>query len=78
VLFAVEASKRWAGDGITANAPHPGGIWPRLQRYVTEADLDRLRRPSTEWTRWPARPASRLSQKTRYGLGILAIRLAAL
>ena len=24
VLFAVEATRRWAGDGITANAVHPG------------------------------------------------------
>jgi NAD(P)-dependent dehydrogenase (short-subunit alcohol dehydrogenase family) len=26
VLFAVEATRRWAGDGITANAVHPGTI----------------------------------------------------
>ena len=26
VLFAVEATKRWASEGITANAVHPGGI----------------------------------------------------
>jgi hypothetical protein len=26
VLFAVEATRRWAGDGITANALMPGGI----------------------------------------------------
>jgi NAD(P)-dependent dehydrogenase (short-subunit alcohol dehydrogenase family) len=26
VLFAVEATRRWAGDGITANALYPGGI----------------------------------------------------
>jgi NAD(P)-dependent dehydrogenase (short-subunit alcohol dehydrogenase family) len=26
VLFAVEATRRWAGDGITANAVHPGAI----------------------------------------------------
>src|SRR3984957_7042711 len=43
VLFAVEASKRWAGDGITANALMPGGIRTNLQRYVSEEDLDRLR-----------------------------------
>ena len=43
VLFAVEASKRWAGDGITANALMPGGIRTNLQRYVTDEDLDRLR-----------------------------------
>jgi NAD(P)-dependent dehydrogenase (short-subunit alcohol dehydrogenase family) len=44
ILFAVEASKRWAADGITVNALHPGGIRTNLQRYVTEEDLDRLRR----------------------------------
>jgi NAD(P)-dependent dehydrogenase (short-subunit alcohol dehydrogenase family) len=43
VLFAVEASKRWAGDGITVNALHPGGIRTNLQRYVTEEELSRLR-----------------------------------
>lgn len=26
VLFAVEAARQWAGDGITANAVHPGAI----------------------------------------------------
>ena len=26
VLFAVEVARRWAGDGITANAVHPGAI----------------------------------------------------
>jgi NAD(P)-dependent dehydrogenase (short-subunit alcohol dehydrogenase family) len=26
VLFAVEATRRWAGDGITTNAVHPGAI----------------------------------------------------
>ena len=29
VLFAVEATRRWAGDGITANAVHPGAIATR-------------------------------------------------
>ena len=43
VLFAVEASKRWAGDGITANALMPGGIRTNLQRYVSEEDLERMR-----------------------------------
>ena len=39
VLFAVEASRRWAGDGITANALMPGGIWTNLQRYWDPAAL---------------------------------------
>jgi NAD(P)-dependent dehydrogenase (short-subunit alcohol dehydrogenase family) len=43
VLFAVEATKRWASDGITANALMPGGIRTNLQRYVTEDELSRLR-----------------------------------
>ena len=43
VLFAVEASKRWAGDGITANALMPGGIRTNLQRYVSGEELERLR-----------------------------------
>jgi NAD(P)-dependent dehydrogenase (short-subunit alcohol dehydrogenase family) len=46
VLFAVEATRRWAGDGITVNALMPGGIRTGLQRYVTDEDLNRLRRES--------------------------------
>lgn len=33
VLFAVEATKRWAADGITANSLMPGSIATNLQRY---------------------------------------------
>jgi NAD(P)-dependent dehydrogenase (short-subunit alcohol dehydrogenase family) len=43
VLFAVEATRRWAGDGITANALMPGGIRTNLQRYVSDEELERLR-----------------------------------
>lgn len=43
VLFAVEATKRWADDGITVNALMPGGIRTNLQRYVTDEELERLR-----------------------------------
>jgi NAD(P)-dependent dehydrogenase (short-subunit alcohol dehydrogenase family) len=46
VLFAVDASRRWANDGITANALMPGGIRTNLQRYVSEEELDRMRRAS--------------------------------
>jgi NAD(P)-dependent dehydrogenase (short-subunit alcohol dehydrogenase family) len=42
VLFAVEANRRWADKGITANALHPGGIATRLQRHVGGADYMRL------------------------------------
>jgi NAD(P)-dependent dehydrogenase (short-subunit alcohol dehydrogenase family) len=33
VLLAVEAQRRWSGDGITANSLHPGAIATNLQRY---------------------------------------------
>lgn len=34
VLFAVEATRRWAADGIVANALMPGGIATPLQRHL--------------------------------------------
>ena len=37
VLFAVEATRRWRDDGITANALMPGGIWTPLQRHWSPA-----------------------------------------
>ena len=36
VLLAVEAARRWASDGITANAVMPGGIRTGLQRHQLE------------------------------------------
>ncbi|RYC14747.1 SDR family NAD(P)-dependent oxidoreductase [Nocardioides zhouii] len=33
VLFAVEAHRRWSGDGITTNALMPGGVWTGLQQH---------------------------------------------
>ena len=36
-LFAVEATRRWAADGIFANAVNPGGIATGLQRNFTPA-----------------------------------------
>lgn len=32
-LFAVELTRRWSGEGTTANALMPGGIWTPLQRH---------------------------------------------
>ncbi len=32
-LFAVEATRRWSAEGITANALMPGGVWTPLQRH---------------------------------------------
>ncbi|MFI9412254.1 SDR family NAD(P)-dependent oxidoreductase [Nocardia gamkensis] len=43
VLFAVEATRRWAEDGITANALMPGGIRTNLQRHVSDEELAQLR-----------------------------------
>ena len=43
VLFAVEGTKRWADDGIFINALMPGAIRTRLQRYVSDEELDRMR-----------------------------------
>jgi NAD(P)-dependent dehydrogenase (short-subunit alcohol dehydrogenase family) len=53
VLFAVEATRRWASDGIVANALMPGGIATPLQRhlpadYAAQA-LDRFRAAGTDF-----------------------------
>ena len=47
VLFAVEATRRWASDGITANALMPGAIPTNLQRHVggTRTAPDQLKTP---------------------------------
>jgi NAD(P)-dependent dehydrogenase (short-subunit alcohol dehydrogenase family) len=44
VLFAVELTRRWAGDGITANALMPGAIDTNLSRHVDNDTLAALRR----------------------------------
>ena len=50
VLFAVEATRRWAPDGIFANALMPGGIATPLQRHLpahyAEQALDAFGRPA--------------------------------
>lgn len=43
VLFAVEATRRWRGDGITANAVHPGAIHTNLSRHMDPKELESLR-----------------------------------
>jgi NAD(P)-dependent dehydrogenase (short-subunit alcohol dehydrogenase family) len=41
VLFAVEATRRWTGEGITANAVHPGAILAtNLTRHYDPAVLE--------------------------------------
>lgn len=41
-LFAVEATRRWAADGIVANTVNPGGVATGLQRHFTRRQLDYL------------------------------------
>ena len=45
ILFTVEATKRWAADGITANALHPGAIKTNLISHIdtTGINLDAFR-----------------------------------
>jgi NAD(P)-dependent dehydrogenase (short-subunit alcohol dehydrogenase family) len=46
VLFAVEANRRWAADGICANALMPGAILTQLQRHTGGKGSGRT---SPEW-----------------------------
>ena len=43
MLFAVGATQRWAGEGITSNALMPGAIPTNLQRHLDPDYLARLR-----------------------------------
>ena len=43
VLFAVEATNRWGGDGIVANAVAPGSILTNLQRYMPAETLNNIK-----------------------------------
>ncbi|GAA3626577.1 SDR family NAD(P)-dependent oxidoreductase [Kineosporia mesophila] len=59
VLFAVEAARRWAPDGITVNALNPGGIRTNLQCHVDPAELEALRKAAAsdgEELRWKTTP----------------------
>lgn len=48
VLFAIEVTRRWAGDGITANAVHPGAIAEtNLSRHMNREELGSLRASGT-------------------------------
>jgi NAD(P)-dependent dehydrogenase (short-subunit alcohol dehydrogenase family) len=44
VLFAVEADRRWADDGIRVNALMPGGIATNLQRHIGPELIENARR----------------------------------
>ncbi|MEH1165906.1 SDR family NAD(P)-dependent oxidoreductase [Micromonospora sp. CPCC 205539] len=41
-LFAVEANRLWADDGITVNAANPGAVTTNLGRHLTEEDYAQL------------------------------------
>jgi NAD(P)-dependent dehydrogenase (short-subunit alcohol dehydrogenase family) len=43
-LFAVEATRRWAADGVVANIVNPGGVATGLQRDFTPQQRDYLAR----------------------------------
>ena len=44
VLFAVEASRRWADEGVTANAVHPGAVaTTNLSPHVDPDELERIK-----------------------------------
>jgi NAD(P)-dependent dehydrogenase (short-subunit alcohol dehydrogenase family) len=57
VLFAVEATRRWAGDGITANAVHPGTI--------ATTNLTRQLGPDVVAALWAAAPYAQTSPGSR-------------
>jgi NAD(P)-dependent dehydrogenase (short-subunit alcohol dehydrogenase family) len=48
VLLAVEATRRWAADGIYANAANPGAIATGLQRHTDGLKTPVERRKSVE------------------------------
>jgi NAD(P)-dependent dehydrogenase (short-subunit alcohol dehydrogenase family) len=43
VLFAVELTRRWAAEGVTANSLMPGGVWTNLQRHWDPGHLADLK-----------------------------------
>jgi NAD(P)-dependent dehydrogenase (short-subunit alcohol dehydrogenase family) len=48
ILFAVEATRRWSGEGVFANAVHPGAIADtNLSRHMDPEALARLRGSGT-------------------------------
>ncbi|HEV7710300.1 MAG TPA: SDR family NAD(P)-dependent oxidoreductase [Asanoa sp.] len=42
ILFVVEAARRWAHDGVTADAVNPGGVRGNLQRNLSAEELAAL------------------------------------
>jgi NAD(P)-dependent dehydrogenase (short-subunit alcohol dehydrogenase family) len=46
VLLVVEATRRWAAEGIHSNAAMPGRVATNLRRHTTDAELARMRAES--------------------------------
>lgn len=58
VLFAVEAARRWADDGITANALMPGGIFTNLQRHMPTENVEAMRQRVGDRAKTPEQGAA--------------------
>jgi NAD(P)-dependent dehydrogenase (short-subunit alcohol dehydrogenase family) len=58
ILFAVEANRRWSGEGIAANALHPGAIETNLSRHLDAAYLEQLRAGGTYRFKTPEQGAA--------------------
>lgn len=58
VLFAVEATRRWADDGITANALMPGGIFTNLQRHMPTENVEAMRQRVGDRAKTPEQGAA--------------------
>ncbi|GAA3564392.1 SDR family NAD(P)-dependent oxidoreductase [Microlunatus spumicola] len=58
VLFAVEAQRRWGGEGVTANALMPGGIWTGLQKHWDPELLATLKRDAVDLVKTTEQGAS--------------------
>jgi NAD(P)-dependent dehydrogenase (short-subunit alcohol dehydrogenase family) len=60
VLFAVEATRRWADDGITANAVHPGADdTTNLSRYIDPDELEQVKAAGVYHFKTSGRPPRR-------------------
>lgn len=57
-LFAVEATQRWAEDGIAANAVMPGGIFTNLQRHWDPEVLAATKRAAAGLAKTPEQGAA--------------------
>ncbi|GAB7038666.1 MULTISPECIES: SDR family NAD(P)-dependent oxidoreductase [Catenuloplanes] len=72
VLLAVEAARRWAGDGILANAANPGWVMTGLQRHVDDATMTAMGATDANGTVIP-RPYSRTLAEGAAGPVTLAV-----